>query len=152
MEHCPACGEPEDYCQGHGDIGDPRGRGILSNHDDDDHSECHPDSECHGEERFLEVVFMQGEEADEILDSLERREGAVLQGATAETIADAVETLAQWDGPDNDGRLSSAVPCGWGDRVASHTVGGDVYWMVWSAIRAPHVGLVREVPAGVMLP
>ena len=26
---CPACAEPIDYCQGHGQIGDPAGRAIL---------------------------------------------------------------------------------------------------------------------------
>jgi hypothetical protein len=41
-EACPACGEPIDYCQGHGEIGDPIGRAILERHDDGDHSLCHP--------------------------------------------------------------------------------------------------------------
>jgi hypothetical protein len=39
---CPACGDPIDYCSGHGDIGDPDGAAILAAHDDDDHSRCHP--------------------------------------------------------------------------------------------------------------
>lgn len=29
MERCPACGDPIDYCQGHGPIGDPEGHAIL---------------------------------------------------------------------------------------------------------------------------
>jgi len=37
---CPACGEPIDYCQGHGDIGDPLGADILRRHDDGDHAHC----------------------------------------------------------------------------------------------------------------
>lgn len=37
---CPACGDPIDYCQGHGDIGDPLGADILRRHDDGDHSHC----------------------------------------------------------------------------------------------------------------
>lgn len=40
---CPACGSPIDYCQGHGDIGDPAGAAILARHDNDEHGECHPD-------------------------------------------------------------------------------------------------------------
>lgn len=40
---CPACGDVIDYCQGHGESGDPAGFAILAAHDDDDHSECHPD-------------------------------------------------------------------------------------------------------------
>lgn len=40
---CPACGSPADYCQGHGEIGDPAGFAILEAHDADDHDGCHPD-------------------------------------------------------------------------------------------------------------
>lgn len=40
---CPACGEPIDYCQGHGEIGDPVGARILVQHDDGDHSDCDPE-------------------------------------------------------------------------------------------------------------
>jgi len=43
ISKCVACGEPIDYCQGHGEIGDPAGFAILQAHDDDDHSGCHPD-------------------------------------------------------------------------------------------------------------
>jgi hypothetical protein len=39
---CPACGEPIDYCQGHGELGDPEGHAVLQQHDDDDHVDCHP--------------------------------------------------------------------------------------------------------------
>lgn len=43
---CPACGDHIDYCQGHGMIGDPAGFRILTLHDYEDHSECHPASDC----------------------------------------------------------------------------------------------------------
>lgn len=43
LEHCPACGDPIDYCQGHGEIGDPEGFAILERHDRGDHLDCHPD-------------------------------------------------------------------------------------------------------------
>ncbi|HUV09355.1 MAG TPA: hypothetical protein VMX12_00135 [Acidimicrobiia bacterium] len=39
---CPACGEPIDYCRGHGEIGDPIGFEALARHDDGDHSWCEP--------------------------------------------------------------------------------------------------------------
>ena len=42
---CPACGEPADYCTGHGEIGDPKGAALLAAHDDNDHSMCVAD--CH---------------------------------------------------------------------------------------------------------
>lgn len=40
---CPACGSPIDYCQGHGEIGDPGGFAILQAHDSGDHSDCDPE-------------------------------------------------------------------------------------------------------------
>jgi hypothetical protein len=39
---CPACGEPIDYCMGHGETGDPDGHAVLAAHDADDHSTCDP--------------------------------------------------------------------------------------------------------------
>jgi len=43
-ERCPACGDPIDYCQGHGEIGDPEGFAALELHDLGNHSRCHTDS------------------------------------------------------------------------------------------------------------
>lgn len=45
---CVVCGDPYDYCQGHGAIGDPIGARIQSQHDDGDHSECNPNA-CEGD-------------------------------------------------------------------------------------------------------
>jgi hypothetical protein len=42
VSRCPACGDPIDYCTGHGEIGDPAGAAILARHDDGDHSWCEP--------------------------------------------------------------------------------------------------------------
>lgn len=44
---CPACGNPLDYCSGHGLIGDPAGFEILVAHEDGNHYGCHPDG-CDG--------------------------------------------------------------------------------------------------------
>ena len=38
---CVACGEWSSYCQGHGMIGDPVGRHIITNHDNGNHHDCH---------------------------------------------------------------------------------------------------------------
>lgn len=46
VAECPACGSPIDYCQGHGEYGDPAGFAILVAHDLDDHSGCLDGSEC----------------------------------------------------------------------------------------------------------
>lgn len=43
MNNCPACGDPIDYCSGHGAIGDPTGAAILRAHDNDVHNRCAPE-------------------------------------------------------------------------------------------------------------
>jgi hypothetical protein len=40
--YCVACGVTIDYCQGHGEIGDPEGYHILRMHDLDIHDQCDP--------------------------------------------------------------------------------------------------------------
>ena len=37
---CPACGDYIEYCQGHGEMGDPSGANILRLHDEDNHTLC----------------------------------------------------------------------------------------------------------------
>ncbi len=49
MDRCPACGDFPDYCQGHGEIGDPFGYSVLVMHDDGTHSFCHYQAECQEE-------------------------------------------------------------------------------------------------------
>ena len=44
---CPVCGDPIDYCQGHGSIGDPIGAATLIMHDNNNHSACHHSADCH---------------------------------------------------------------------------------------------------------
>lgn len=39
---CPACGDPIDYCLGHGEIGDPYGWSLLQLHDQGNHAHCSP--------------------------------------------------------------------------------------------------------------
>ena len=49
LEPCPACGDHADYCQGHGEIGDPAGHAILVAHyDRGEHDRCHPLADCEG--------------------------------------------------------------------------------------------------------
>lgn len=40
--HCPACGEPIQFCPGHGEYADPMGARTLADHDSGDHTSCHP--------------------------------------------------------------------------------------------------------------
>lgn len=40
--YCFVCGDHVDYCQGHGESGDPAGASIVHQHDMGDHSHCHP--------------------------------------------------------------------------------------------------------------
>jgi len=43
VSSCPACGYPIDYCQGHGEVGDPVGFAVLTAHDDGNHEDCDPE-------------------------------------------------------------------------------------------------------------
>ena len=43
---CPACGEPIDYCQGHGGFGDSKEAKIIEACIEGEHSQCHPNSGC----------------------------------------------------------------------------------------------------------
>lgn len=43
---CPACGQPIDYCSGHGAIGDPAGAAVLEWHDAGNHSWCDRRAGC----------------------------------------------------------------------------------------------------------
>lgn len=36
VDECPICLDPMDYCQGHGEIGDPEGFRMLMNYYDED--------------------------------------------------------------------------------------------------------------------
>lgn len=43
VSYCVACGEPIDYCQGHGQLADPNGFYILRRHHElDFHDTCDP--------------------------------------------------------------------------------------------------------------
>lgn len=52
-EGCPACGNPIDYCPGHGSLGDPEGYIIIGLHEDGIHSRCNAGGceEAEGEEK-----------------------------------------------------------------------------------------------------
>lgn len=52
---CPVCGDPVDYCQGHGQSGDPVGASILSAHDDGYHGRCHP-AGCENRADMIESI------------------------------------------------------------------------------------------------
>lgn len=43
LGQCTYCGDPNDYCLGHGDITDPPGFEALIAHDQGDHTLCHQD-------------------------------------------------------------------------------------------------------------
>ncbi len=46
LAHCPVCGDVMDYCQGHGELGDPDGYAVLVDHDNDEHHGCHSAAGC----------------------------------------------------------------------------------------------------------
>lgn len=57
---CPACGNPIDFCQGHGQMGDPRGALILDRHDDGDHEFCHTDADCQPDDSIENEISWHG--------------------------------------------------------------------------------------------
>ncbi len=92
--------------------------------------------------RWVSVVFLQGAEADEVLDVLDR------DGADA-----AIEHLAGYDdGEDTvqaaleNGYVYDAPPTGMLDRTASSSVSGNVYTLVYSPFLG-HLNLLREYDA-----
>lgn len=68
---CPVCGDPADYCLGHGEIGDPAGYGILVAHDNGDHSSCNFMGCIESQELSGFVLHANG--AFEIIDPVEYR-------------------------------------------------------------------------------
>lgn len=42
ISNCPVCGDPSDYCPGHGSIGDPEAHLALLAHEQGQHRWCHP--------------------------------------------------------------------------------------------------------------
>lgn len=86
---------------------------------------------------YREVVFLQGEEAATIIDRLGRVDGVLYRGHTAETVAEAVEHLAQWDTGEGEVRSSAAF----GD---SDLIEHGEYTLTWSP-RNDYIGLYRRV-------
>jgi len=92
--------------------------------------------------RFVNIVFMQGEEADEVLDKLERRDAEcsiLFHGATEESIGEAFEYLRQWDYGDDDD-IRDELGAGTHDKIERE----DGYVLTWN-LGLSYVGLMREL-------
>lgn len=92
--------------------------------------------------RYVRVVFLQGDEADEILDALCCKypdSDVVYQGASAESIDAALETLKQWDYGDDDDVHDTPSK---GDRDDFHET--DEYLLSWN-LGLTYVGLERKI-------
>lgn len=85
--------------------------------------------------RYVNIVFLQGEEADRIIDTIQRETSEAAMGILAgfdygdETIEAALE----------NGYVYDSVPVGSLDRTTEH----DVYTMVYNPFMS-HVGLYRK--------
>lgn len=89
--------------------------------------------------RYSEVIFMQGDEAEQVLTKLAHIEGVVVHGATEESIAEAVEYLSQWDHGE-DHRVTDTLGAGTHDDVAEH----NGYVLTWN-VGLTYVGLSRII-------
>jgi hypothetical protein len=80
-EPCPACGDPADYCQGHGPSGDPRGYALLTAHDAGDHSRCARIADCEGKFRPLHGEWGVALEMDSWPEGMVEDSFIVVEGA-----------------------------------------------------------------------
>jgi len=98
VSRCPACGDVIDYCQGHGEMGDPAGFAILTAHDDDDHSECDPDGCDEAGKAWEQHLAAEREAPKRRLEYLrqEIRAERISYGELAE-LADLVSFIAPGD-------------------------------------------------------
>lgn len=83
--------------------------------------------------RYAEIVMIQGEEGRELTDALYAVEGVVVHGATAETIAAAIEHLTQWESGDEPEYDDEEVPLPWGTD--------DDIWVEGGYVLGAHRGL-----------
>ena len=92
---------------------------------------------------FANIVFMQNAEGREIVDQIERVDGAVAYGPTDETVADAIVYLSQWDQGDGH-ELRDEIGAGSRDQVTERDVDGTSYIVTWN-LGLGYVGLMRRV-------
>jgi len=88
--------------------------------------------------RYVNIVFMQGDEGRDVVDKLANVEDIMVRGATAESIAQAVEYLSQWDYGDDD--IRDDIGAGSDDTVVEH--GG--YVLTYN-VGLGYVGLLRPI-------
>lgn len=93
-------------------------------------------------ESWVTIVFMQGEEADEVLAMLYEIDDFVWSGPYEESIARTVKHLKQWDyGEESEVyTLHTTEPWGTHDQTVEH----DGYVLAWS-IYLPHISLNRRI-------
>jgi len=89
--------------------------------------------------KYVDIVFMQGDEGREVVDRLCNVEGILAHGATAESIAEAIEYLSQWDYGDDD-NVRDDTGAGTNDT----TVEDDTYVLSWN-LGLGYVGLLRKM-------
>jgi hypothetical protein len=71
--------------------------------------------------RYYDIVFMQGDEAYDVLDKLCHVDGVVVHGADDESIRAAVDYLSQWDyGDESEHTIVTRDSFGRYDDEATH--------------------------------
>lgn len=90
--------------------------------------------------KYSHIVFMQDDEGSEVVDRLTRcTDGFTVYGPTAETIAEAIEYLSQWDyGDDYDVRDEPSA------GTSDDTVREGEYLLTWNT-GLGYVGLERVI-------
>jgi hypothetical protein len=94
--------------------------------------------------KWTTIVFMQGEDADEVLDKMLRFDGHVTyQGATQESVNEALEYLKQWDYGDESEHTITDKP-EWGSL---DTLIEEGEYVIAYNIHFGYVSLSRKVGA-----
>lgn len=92
---------------------------------------------------YQSVVFLQDDDAREVVDALFNVEGVTAHGMTAESVAAAAEYLSQWDYADE---IESTDDLGAGTDDAIVFVDGGEY-VITANLGLSYIGLSRVVRA-----
>jgi hypothetical protein len=118
---CVACGQPIDYCTGHGVIGDPRGAAILEAHDDGRHNGCDARACWDARPRYVGMIYMgagysnpepeTGAYTWNTLEGVRHSVDSVIRGRGVDA------SVAEWNDDDDDAPAraghvdDSSTPC-----------------------------------------
>lgn len=95
--------------------------------------------------RYAQIVFMDGDEGREVVDSIERLDHPTAYGPTDRSVVEAVAYLVQWDmGEESEHDVRDSSSAGPTDRDARVDHAGSTYVLSWNFLLG-HVALERII-------